>query len=154
MEIMNFKKFLSYLNIRESIKEVELDNILDKISKKIKISNKEKNFLDNYDSIKDSDIKDQTYLSRQTTFDRIFDLLEKGKKIICNLHDRDGLIGLEITEIINDFENDISILTLKNGEKFKLKDNYLYNIIYNLKKDIYSLEKEDEYFEKIPVKND
>ena len=35
-----------------------------------------------------------------------------------------------------------------------LKDNYLYNIIYNMQKDSYSLEAEDEFFEKIPVKNE
>jgi hypothetical protein len=154
MKVMNFKKFLSYIDIRESIKEIELNDILDKISKKINISKKEKSFLDNYDSIEDDDIKDQTHLSRQSTFERIEELLNKGKKIICNLYDRNGLIGLEIIKIYNDFENEVCILTFKNGENFKLKDNYLYNIIYNIKKDLYSLEKEDEYFEKIPVKND
>ena len=36
-----------------------------------------------------------------------------------------------------------------NGEKCKLHDKFLYNIIYNIKKDQYSLEIQDEYFEKI-----
>jgi hypothetical protein len=154
MRIMNFKKFLSYLNISESLKEVELNKILDKISKKVKLSKREEDFLGKYNDIEDEELKDHTHLSRQNTFERIEKLLNNGKKIICNLYDRDGLIGLEIIKIYNDFENEVCILTFKNGEKFKLKDNYLYNIIYNLKKDIYSLEKEDEYFEKIPVKND
>jgi hypothetical protein len=154
MRIMNFKKFLSYLNISESLKEVELNKILDKISKKVKLSKREEDFLGKYNDIEDEELKDYTHLSRQNAFERIEKLLNNGKKIICNLYDRDGLIGLEIIKIYNDFENEVCILTFKNGEKFKLKDNYLYNIIYNLKKDIYSLEKEDEYFEKIPVKND
>jgi len=154
MRIMNFKKFLSYFNIRESFKEVELNKILDKISKKVKLSKREEDFLGKYNDIKDEELKDYTHLSRQNAFERIEKLLQNGKKVICNLHDRDGLIGLEIITIYNDFESEICILTFKNDEKFKLKDNYLYNIIYNLKKDIYSLEKEDEYFEKIPVKND
>lgn len=154
MRIMNFKKFLSYLNISESLKEVELNEILDKISKKVKLSKREEDFLGKYNDIEDEELKDYTHLSRQNAFERIEKLLNGGKKIICNLHDRDGLIGLEIVKIYNDFENEVCILTLKNGENFKLKDNYLYNIIYNIKKDLYSLEKEDEYFEKIPVKND
>jgi hypothetical protein len=45
-------------------------------------------------------------------------------------------------------------MTLKNGEKVKLQDNILYNIIYNTNKDEWSLEMEDEFFEKLPVKND
>jgi hypothetical protein len=154
MKIMNFKKFLSHFNIRESFKEVELNNILDKISKKVKISKREEDFLGKYNDIKDEELKDYTHLSRQNAFEKIEKLLQNDKKIICNLHDRNGIIGLEISIIYNDFESEICILTFKNGEKFKLKDNYLYNIIYNLKKDTYSLEKEDEYFEKIPVKND
>jgi hypothetical protein len=154
MRIMNFKKFLSYLNISESLKEVELNNILDKISKKVKLSKREEDFLGKYNDIEDEELKDYTHLSRQNAFERIEKLLNNGKKIICNLYDRDGLIGLEIIKIYNDFENEVCILTFKNGENFKLKDNYLYNIIYNIKKDLYSLEKEDEYFEKIPVKND
>jgi hypothetical protein len=154
MRIMNFKKFLSYLNIRESLKEVELNKILDKISKKVKLSKREEDFLGKYNDIEDEELKDYTHLSRQNAFERIEKLLNNGKKIICNLYDRDGLIGLEIIKIYNDFENEVCILTFKNGENFKLKDNYLYNIIYNIKKDLYSLEKEDEYFEKIPVKND
>lgn len=154
MRIMNFKKFLSYLNIRESFKEVELNKILDKISKKVKLSKREEDFLGKYNDIQDEELKDYTHLSRQNAFERIEKLLQNGKKVICNLHDRDGLIGLEIIKIYNDFENEVCILTFRNGENFKLKDNYLYNIIYNIKKDIYSLEKEDEYFEKIPVKND
>jgi hypothetical protein len=153
-QIMNFKKFLSYFNIRESIKEIELNKILDKISKKSEISKSEEDFLIKYNDIKDEDLKDYTHLSRQNTFEKIKKLLKDDKKVICNLYDRNGLIGLEITEIYNDFENEICILIFKNGDKFKLKDNYLYNIIYNIKKDFYSLEEEDEYFEKIPVKND
>ena len=34
------------------------------------------------------------------------------------------------------------------------EDSNLYNLIYNIKKDEYSLEEQDEYFEKIESKND
>jgi hypothetical protein len=154
MEIMNFKKFISYLNISESLKEIELNNILDKISKKIKLSKKEEEFLGHYDDIKDDELKDYKMLSKQSTFERVSDLINNNKKVICNLFDKNGKIGTQIISIYNDYENETCILELKNDENVELKDNYLYNIIYNIQKDSYSLEAEDEFFEKIPVKNE
>jgi hypothetical protein len=154
MEIMNFKKFISYLNISETLKEIELNSILDKISKKIKLNKKEEDFLGHYDEIKDDELKDYKMLSKQSTFERISDLINNNKKVICNLFDKNGKIGMQIISIYNDYENETCILELKNGEDVELKDNYLYNIIYSLQKGSYSLEAEDEFFEKIPVKNE
>lgn len=154
MEIMNFKKFISYLNISESLKEIELNTILDKISKKIKLNKKEEEFLGHYDEIKDDELKDYKMLSMQSTFERVSDLINNNKKVICNLFDKNGKIGMQIISIYNDYENETCILELKNGENIELKDNYLYNIIYSLQKGSYSLEAEDEFFEKIPVKNE
>ena len=154
MRIMKFRRFISSLGLSESLKEVELNKILDKISKKINLSSKEKDFLGKYDDIDDNDLKDMKMLSRQHTFEAISNLVKKDKKIICNLIDRNGRIGIQITSIYNDFENEICVLHLKNGEEVTLKDNFLYNILYDLKTDKYSLEAEDEFFEKIPVDNE
>lgn len=154
MRVMNFRKFISYLNLSESLKEVELNKILDKISKSINLSSKEKEFLGKYDSIKDDDLKDFKMLSLQSTFEKLQGLIDNNKKVICNLIDRNGKIGIQIISIYSDYENEVYILNLKNGEKIELKDNYLYNIIYNLQKDNYSLEAGEEFFEKIPVKNE
>jgi len=154
MVIMGFKKFISYLRITESLKEIELNKILDKISKSTKLSSKEEDFLGKYNNISDSDIQDYTMLSRQSTFERLNDLIQNEKKVICNLIDRNGKIGIQIHSIYNDYENEICILELKNGEKIDLKDNFLYNIFYDFNKDTYSLEIEDEFFEKIPVRNE
>jgi hypothetical protein len=151
---MKFRRFISSLGLSESLKEVELNKILDKISKKINLSSKEKDFLGKYDDIDDNDLKDMKMLSRQHTFEAISNLVKKDKKIICNLIDRNGRIGIQITSIYNDFENEICVLHLKNGEEVTLKDNFLYNILYDLKTDKYSLEAEDEFFEKIPVDNE
>lgn len=151
---MGFKKFISYLRITESLKEIELNKILDKISKSMKLSSKEEEFLGRYNNIEDKDIQDYKMLSRQSTFEKLNDLIQSEKRVICNLIDRNGKIGIQIISIYNDYENEICILELKNGEKIDLKDNYLYNIIYNLQKDSYSLEAEDEFFEKIPVRNE
>jgi hypothetical protein len=154
MKIMKFKKFISYFNLRESLKEVELNQILDKISKKMKLTYGEESFLNKFGKVKDDDLKDYKMLSMQSTFDKINDLINNNKKVICDLYDKYGKIGIQIISIYNDYENEICILELKNGEKIDLKDNYLYNIIYNIQKDSYSLQAEDEFFEKIPVKNE
>jgi hypothetical protein len=154
MRVMNFRKFISYLNLSESLKEVELNKILDKISKSINLSSKEKEFLGKYDNIKDDDLKDFKMLSLQSTFEKLQGLIDNNKKVICNLTDRNGKIGIQIVSIYSDYENEVYILNLKNSEKIELKDNYLYNIIYNLQKDIYSLETEEEFFEKLPVRNE
>jgi len=152
--IMTFKKFISYFNLNESLKEIRLNKILDKLSKKQKLSDNEKDFLDNYDRISDEDIMDFKMLSKETTFDKISRLLDENKKVICNLHDRDGKIGLQIISIYNDFGSEESILTLKNSQKVKLKDNLLYNILYNSNRNEWSLEMEDEFYEKIPIKDE
>jgi hypothetical protein len=154
MRVMDFKKFISYLNLSESLKEIELNKILDKISKSINLSSKEKEFLGKYDNISDDDLKDFRMLSLQSTFERIQELIDRNKKVICNLIDRDGKINTEIISLYSDYENEKYILKLKNKEEITLKDNYLYNIIYNLQKDNYSLEAGEEFFEKIPVKNE
>lgn len=152
--IMTFKKFISYFKLTESLKEVRLNQILDKISKKITLSKSEQDFLDHYDQTSEEDMMDCRMLSKESTSTKISNLLDEGKKIICNLTDRDGKIGIQIVQIYNIFDDETCIMTLKNGEKVKLKDNILYNIIYNINKEEWSLEMEDEFFEKLPVKND
>ena len=154
MEIMKFSKFISYFKISESFKENELNNILDKISKKIKLTQKEEKFLSNYDKFDDSEIKDYRLLSLQSTFESIKKLLDNDKKIICNISDRNGKIGIEIDNVFSDYEKEACLVSLSNGDKFKLKDNFSYNIIYNFENDSYSLETEDEFFEKLPINND
>lgn len=151
---MGFKKFIKHYLLGESVKEIELNRILDKVSKKQNIEDKEKNFLDLYNSTSEEDMKDYMYLSKNTTFSKIKSLIEKGKVVICDLHDKNGKIGIKIKDIENDFENESCLMTLKNEETCKLEDKFLYNIIYNSKKDEYSLQEQAEYYEKIPVKNE
>ncbi len=150
---MGFKKFIKHYLLGESVKEMELNRILDKVSKKKNLEDKEKNFLDLYNSTSEEDMNDYMYLSKNTTFNKIKNLLEKGKSVICDLYDKDGKISTKISGIENDFENETCVMTLKNGETHELHDKFLYNIIYNSKKDEYSLEAQDEYYEKIPIKN-
>ncbi len=148
---MGFKKLIKYYILGESLKEIEMNRILDKIYKKLKITSKEKVFLDLYNHTSNDDDKDLMYLSKNSTFRKVKDLLDRGKKVICDLHDRDGKIGLPIIDISNNIESETCDVIMKN-ENHQLHDKFLYNVIYNTKKDEYSLQEQDEYFEKIEAK--
>jgi hypothetical protein len=151
MENMCIKRTLRYYFLGESLKEIEVNRIFGKVSKKDELSNREKRFIELYNH-KIQDDKDFMYLSKNTTCERVKDLLERGKKVICDLHDRDGLIGLPVMSIENDYEEEFGLVIMKN-ETHKLSDKFLYNIIYNQKLGKYSLQEQDEYFEKITINN-
>jgi hypothetical protein len=142
---MGIKKTLKYYLLGESLKEIELNRILDKISSKKLLSDRENKFLELYNQFVEEDDRDFMYLSKNLTYKKITFLLESNKKVICDLSDRDGKIGLPILKIENK-----SIL-MKNNEIHVLQDKFLYNIIYNNKCSQYSLQEQDEYFEKIMI---
>jgi hypothetical protein len=152
-ENMKIKKIIKYYLLGESLKDIELDRILTKINKKKKLSEREKNFIDLYEATKNDILNDYMLLSKNTTSSKIKELLKSNIKIICNLEDQDGAFRLEILNIENDFENDKAIIYMRGNEKHYLEDKYLYNLIYNIGKKSYSLEIQDEYFEKIEANN-
>lgn len=141
---------LPFSQIRNSFKEIKLNLILDKISKKVSLSENEKKFLKNYEDELIEDWRDYKLLSKENIVERIRFILPK-KKVICNLEDNDGRIGSPIISINNDFHGECSLL-LKNEMVYKLGDNFLYNLVFNNKRDLYSLEAEDEYYEEIEIK--
>ena len=151
---MKIKRIIKYYLFNESVKEMELNKILDKVSNRKSLTTRERNFLELYKTTREEDMKDFLYISKNSAFKKISELLEIGKKVICDLHDRNGKIGLEITGIENNFEEDTCVITMKGEEKHQLHDKFLYNLIYSIKKDEYSLQEQDEYFEKIESKND
>lgn len=151
---MKIKRIIKYYLFNESVKEMELNKILDKVSNRKSLTARERNFLELYKTTREEDMKDFLYISKNSAFKKISELLEIGKKVICDLHDRNGKIGLNITGIENNFEEDTCIITMKGDEKHQLHDKFLYNLIYSIKKDEYSLQEQDEYFEKIESKNE
>lgn len=146
---MKLKKIFKYYVLGESLKEIEVNRILDKVSKKLKITKKEKSFLDLYNYTNREEDKDFMLLSKSVVSVKIKELIDKSKKVICDLHDRDGKIGLEILDVINDYEKEESFVILKDTNKHTLHEKFLYNLIYNINKNLYSLQEHDEYFEKI-----
>ena len=149
---MGLKKVLKYYILGESLKEIEANRILDKISKKKNLTDRERKFLDLYNY--NSDDKDYMYLSKNSTCERIKLLLKNGKPIICDLSDRNGRFGLPIIDIKYNHTEQDSIIFMKGNETHKLKDSFLYNLIYNIESDKYSLQEQDEYYEKIKIDND
>lgn len=151
---MSIKKMIKHYILGESLKEIEISRILEKICKKSKLTEKEKGFLDLYNQTQKMEDKDFMLLSKSVVSTRVKELLDMKKKVICNLHDRDGKIGLPILDVLNDYEDEVSYVLMNAGLKYQLHDKFLYNLIYNINKNFYSLEEQDEYFEKIEAKND
>ena len=154
MRIMKFERWSKYLSLRESVKDDELNRILDKISSHQKLSDREEQFLAKFDQVVDTDLSDMSHLSKNTAFDKVSNLLERGKKVICDLYDKDGQINDQIISVENDFESETCILNLKHGDEAELNDRFLYTINYDFNHDTYSLRSQDEFFEKLPVKSD
>lgn len=146
---MKLKKIFKYYVLGESLKEIEVNRILDKVSKKMKLSKKEESFLDLYNHTNKEEEKDFMLLSKSVVSVKIRELIHKSTIVICDLHDRDGRIGLEIIDVINDYEKEESFVILKDNNKHILHEKFLYNLIYNTNKNLYSLQEHDEYFEKI-----
>jgi hypothetical protein len=144
---MKFEKLIS----NNSLNESKLNKILDKISNLVDLSTNEKKFLDKY---KENDDKDYHMISKDYTVKIISDLKKLGRNIICDLHDRNGRIGLEILRIDNNFQDEVCNLILKGGDKFKLSDRFLYNLIWDLERNVYHLKEDSEYFEKILIDSD
>jgi len=153
VENMKIKKLIKYYLLGESLKEIELNRILDKINRRKRLTERENNFLELYQTTREEDMKDFMLLSKNSACLRVSTLIEDGKKVICDLTDRNGKFGLMITGVENDHREENSIVRMKGGEKYTLDERFLYNIIYNTKKDSYSLQEHDEYHEKIEASN-
>ena len=95
--------------------------------------------------------KDFMLLSKCSVSQKINELIESKIVIICNLHDRDGKFGLRIVNLEVDYGTESVLVIMTGGVVHPLEDKFLYNLIYNLQKNQYSLEEHDEYFEKIEV---
>lgn len=140
-----------YLVIRNTIQDSTVNIILDKILVGEKLTKEETTFLEKFDLVINYDLKDYSHISKNMAFEIIESILKKDIKVICDLEDRDGKFGDEITKLKNDFEGNRCEIFLRKGEKCYLEDKFLYNLYYNINKNNYSLTVQDEYFEKITI---
>lgn len=152
---MKIKRLIKYYLLGESLKEIEMNRILDKIYKKVNLTDRETGFLELYNyTVNKPEDKDWMMLSKNATSTKVKELIEYGNKVICDLHDRNGKIGLQIIDVVDNIEDDFSLIIMKNKETHKLQDKFLYNLIYSVNNNQYSLQEQDEYFEKLTVKAD
>ena len=147
------RNLIKYSRIKSKIKEIEMNRILDKILFRKRLTNSEIEYIERYNKKTIEEDQDYMMVSKNFVYSKVSSLLEGGKKVICDLHDRNGKIGLEIKSIENHIEDDECIVVMTGDEKHKLHDKFLYNLIYSVVKDRYSLQEHDEYFEKIEVNN-
>lgn len=150
---MEIKKLIKYYLFGLSLKEIEMNRILDKISKKSKLTERERNFLE-LSTINKEENRDWMMLSKSATSSKVKELIDSNYKVICDLHDRNGKIGTQIINIVDNIEDDFSVIIMKDEEKHKLQDKFLYNLIYIVNKKQYSLQEHDEYFEKLTIEKD
>lgn len=143
-----------HLNItfksKDNLKISELNQILDKISIQKELSEQEKNFLDHYDKILEDEIKDYNFLS---LLDLFYILCRINKTIICDIKDKQGKINSQILSVEYNHDDCKILLGLKHGS-FVLTDNFLYKLTYEFKHDNYSLDIQNEFYEKINLDND
>jgi hypothetical protein len=138
---------------KDSILDVELNDILEKINKGEKLSLLDIDFIQNFNSFDLKEFMDYSHLSKNQVVEKIELLLKKSKTVICDLNDKYGKIGEEIKEIKNSFEDGYATLTFKNRETFQILDSFLYKITFDIKKNIYTLDSSGEYYEKINNEN-
>ena len=147
-------KFNEWVNMSESVKDSELNRILDKIGSGDALTPMEQRFLKTFNDNTDEYYQDFEFLTKNDVFDRIKDVLSSGRKVYYDIYNGHDGSENEILSVNNFMDDDECFVILKNDKKVKLKDNYLYNMIYNMKKDEYSLQSQDEFYEKLPVKNE
>lgn len=150
--ILKFNRF-KMKSVNENIKNTYLNHLLDKLSDGLTLNKSQLYFLNNIDNIKDTYIKDHKYKTNYDTYLMIMDVLNNNITIKYGIKDDIDSFGENIIKIYRN-DDDKIIIKLENNKEKEIKDNFLYNMIFNIDKFEYELVEQDEYFEKIPLKND
>lgn len=142
---MTFNKWKKIMYIKEtySNKDILLNDILDKMYNKETLTQTEQDFLSNYDTIDDDLYKDRYHLTNESVFYTIVRILDDHVNVSYN---KEGIVDTKY-----DYINDKYWLILYNNDKYELKDNLLYNLLFDTVRNEFILIIHDEYFEKIPI---
>lgn len=136
----------------QSLKTIQLNYILDKISESTSLNTKELSFLDAFQDIDDSYFGEFSMLNSSTVIEKIDYLLRMKFEVICNLCDSIGPINLKINDTY--ISNNKHHLLLEKDDSLLLEDNCFYDLKYNLKFCRFSLESNNKYYELLPIKNE
>ena len=150
--ILKFNRF-KMKSVNENIKNTYLNHLLDKLSDGLTLNKSQLYFLNNIDNIKDTYIKDHKYKTNYDTYLMMMDILSNNITIKYSIKDDIDSFGQNILEIFRN-DDDKIIIKLENNKEKEIKDNFLYNMIFNIDRFEYELVEQDEYFEKIPLRND
>ncbi len=150
--ILKFNRF-KMKSVNENIKNTYLNHLLDKLSDGLTLNKSQLYFLNNIDNIKDTYIKDHKYKTNYDTYLMMMDILSNNITIKYSIKDDIDSFGQNILEIFRNNDDKI-IIKLENNKEKEIKDNFLYNMIFNIDRFEYELVEQDEYFEKIPLRND
>jgi hypothetical protein len=123
---MNFETWVSHMN--ESVKEDELNRILDKMSDGKTLTEIEKKFLSMFSKTDEDDYKDFQYLTKNDAFEKIKNILSEGRKIICDLYEKNK-VGIEIVSVYNQFDSESCYIVLnemKRQETSTISSNKVY----------------------------
>lgn len=134
-------KFLSDI---KTIKENIIDSILDKIVVN-SISQKD---IDMLNLVNNKEITEWHLISINTLVGIINNLLSDGERILCKLTDSQGEINLFISKVESSGEH--HYLNFRR-ETYKLKDNYLYNVKFDVENNYWILEFSQVYEEEIHI---
>ena len=78
---MKFKNAIKYYILGGSLKEIEMYRILEKIKKKETITSRERKFMELYTQTSKDD-RDFMFLSKNTTYSKIKELMDRNKRVI------------------------------------------------------------------------
>lgn len=140
------------MDTNTSLKTKQMNFILEKLSSKGKITQKEKSFLDSYERLSDKDFGEFSMLTSNEAESKIEYLIHNNIDVICNICDELGPLGHKINDIVG--EDGSKILILEKNYTLELRDNCFYDLKYDIKKIRFSLESNNEYYELIPINNE
>jgi hypothetical protein len=86
-------------------------------------------FLDLYNETQKIENKDWMLLSKSVVATRVKNFIDNGIKVICDLHDRDGKIGIEVIDVINNYEDGYFFLASAD-KKEEMLNSYLQKWCY------------------------
>jgi hypothetical protein len=137
---------------KETLKDKAVNRILEKISDNQPLTTREKGFLNLQQSIPDHDLVEYMLVTPTEVVNKISDILDMGVEIVCNLRDRDGVMGAKV--LSGELNEGRPLIEVTGHGKIELRQNCLYDLRFSTKHLRYSLESDHEFYELVPVKNE
>jgi hypothetical protein len=133
-----------------TLRDTAVNFLLDKISDKKGLTRQERQFLSMYQSLSDSEFKDYRLVTNTDAVAAVSRMLELGIDVTCNLRDRCGAIGANVSGAR--MEGPRAMLVLSGHTEIEIGANHLYDLYFSTQVFGYSLESDHEFYELAPIK--